>query len=246
MSHREYYLEPEESGLRAFGQGLNQKELEQLSQDLNHALEEWFRPGAKPERDWDKLMLHVCCGPCAEFPLAVLQRYGGVEAAVFSNPNIHPLPEYERRLEYARLLMEDAGIPFSEASTSSEERWRAFPNESKSAHCRACYPIRMHLAAAACAEHGCDAFTTTLAVSPYQNYELLTQAGHAAAKNFGVRFIELDFRPGYRIGQRMARADRLYRQRYCGCIYSLKESNYAQKIATDLNLTLADLPDRKP
>lgn len=238
-------LNPENTGLEAYGQGLNEKELIRLADDLDHALAEWFAPGAQPARSWDKLMLHVCCGPCAEFPVAVLKRYGGLEAAIFSNPNIHPLPEYERRLLYARLLMEDAGVPFYEADESSEARWRSFPVESKTAHCKACYPIRMQLAAAAAAEQGCDAFTSTLAVSPYQDYELLTRAGHQAAKRFGIKYVELDFRPGYRIGQRMARADRLYRQRFCGCIYSLGESDFVEKIAADLSLSAADLPDRR-
>lgn len=246
MSELVKALNIEEQGLDSYGSGLHPNELSRLENDLQEALDAWFVEGVNPERTWDKLLLHVCCAPCAEFPLEVLKRYGGLEVALFANPNIHPQLEYDRRKSYAEALMAANDLPMIEVGNSEEERWRSFPQKSKCAHCRACYPIRMDLAARTAKEHGADAYTTTLAVSPYQDHELLLAAGEQAAKRHGVTFIPFDFRPGFRIGQRMARAHQIYRQKYCGCIYSLGESDYSEKIARDLNLTHSELPDRTP
>lgn len=93
-------------------------------------------------------------------------------------------------------------------------------------------------------ENDFPAFTSTLFVSPWQDHEALKQAAEEAAEHYGIRFEYRDFRPGYRQGQEMAKADELYRQRYCGCIYSLGESNYKEKILKQLDLSADAIPTR--
>lgn len=237
-------IHPEADGLTAYGQGLTDEELEQLDQQLTDLIDAWFAPGANPERSWDRMLLHICCGPCATFPLEILKRYGGVEGAVFYNPNIQPEAEFQRRFDYARLVMEAEGIALTLLGGSDEALWRSWSDRTKTEHCGRCYGLRMKRVAAFAKEHGYDAFGTVLTVSPYQDYARLTQAGHVAARSEGIRFIELDYRPGYRVGQLLARRDRLYRQKYCGCIYSIKESSFETKICKDLKLEPAELPVR--
>ncbi len=120
----------------------------------------------------------------------------------------------------------------SEKSEVRSERWDAAESHcllptayvqlpAPSPHrCRYCYLLRLHNAARAAKEEGFDAFTTTLLISPYQNLELLKRIGEELQAKVGVRFLYEDLRPGYRESRRMAKELNLYRQKYCGCLYS--------------------------
>lgn len=198
------------------------------------------------ERPEDEILLHICCAPCAEFPLKALREEGFKVDGFFVNPNIHPQEEHEKRLENVRLFSEIKDITIAVDSLYQEDRWRAFPTESKQAHCLSCYSLRMDLAARYAAAHGYQYFTTALLVSPWQNQEAIIAAGERAAKRHGIKFLVRDFRDGYREGQEMAREDGLYRQKYCGCIYSLGETNskFRDRYLKEFNLELDDLPTR--
>ncbi len=190
------------------------------------------------------LLLHMCCGPCTEYPLEVLREEGFLVSGYFYNPNIQPQAELDRRLENVKILSEKKGFSVVYDDTCAEETWRNFASPHKSDHCRYCYYSRMYEVARFAKEQGFHRFTTSLLVSPYQNHELLIKAAEAAATHYGIEFLYRDFRPGYRQGQEMAKADGLYRQKYCGCIYSLGESNYQVKIMKQLNLTPDQVPAR--
>ena len=95
--------------------------------------------------------------------------------------------------------------------------------------CAHCYTIRLGTAAKYAADHGYDAFTSSLLISPYQNHELLKAVGETMGKKYGVEFYYRDFRPGFREGQAKAREMGLYMQKYCGCIFS-EEDRYSTKI----------------
>lgn len=95
--------------------------------------------------------------------------------------------------------------------------------------CAHCYTIRLGTAAKYAADHGYDAFTSSLLISPYQNHELLKTVGETMGKKYGVEFYYRDFRPGFREGQAKAREMGLYMQKYCGCIFS-EEDRYSTKI----------------
>ena len=93
-----------------------------------------------------------------------------------------------------------------------------------------CYDIRMDAVARFASENGYDSFCTTLLVSPYQQHETIIRTAEEKAEQYGVKFEYIDFRPGFRKGQNMARDIGLYRQKYCGCIFSLDESEFKEKI----------------
>lgn len=198
-------------------------------------------------RQADELLLHVCCAPCAEFPLKSLREEGFVVRGYFANPNIHPKEEHDKRLANVERFQEVKEIEIFVDPLYQEDRWRNFPSNDKKAHCLACYNSRMELAAKYAAEEGYLYFTTALLVSPWQDQDAIIKAGTAAAKRHGIEFLVRDFRDGYREGQEMAKEDGLYRQKYCGCIYSLGETNpkFRDRYLKEFNLFLEDIPKRK-
>lgn len=179
------------------------------------------------------LFLHVCCGPCAEWPVTSLMEEEFSITAFFYNPNIHPRFEHERRRENAARLMNLRGIPFLEDDSYMEDVWQSKAWEGGNRYpsrCEMCYDIRMKRTAQEAADRGFSAFSTTLLVSPYQDHEALVESAQRAALESGITFVYRDFRPGFREGQNMAREHGLYRQKYCGCILSLEESDFRDKI----------------
>lgn len=192
------------------------------------------------------LLLHTCCAPCAEFPLVQLREEFGIEpVSYYFNPNIHPLYENQRRLDTLREFSAKKSLELIVREDCDEERWRSFKSPKKEDHCRYCYGTRFAESARYAAEHGFKAFTSTLFVSPYQNVELMKKIGEDCAARYGIEFLFIDFRPGYRTGQEMAKADGLYRQRFCGCIYSLGESFFKKKILRQVGLEEEDIPGRE-
>ena len=170
-----------------------------------------------------KLLLHICCGPCATFPIQSLKEAGHSVHAFFYNPNIHPLPEYRLRLDSVKIVLEQTGI----AATLHEEydieeyfRRVAFREHDR---CAACYHLRLDRAARIAAHRGFSAFTTSLLVSPHQRHELIRDIGRSVGMEHGIEFYYEDFRPGWRETYGMSREMGLYRQKYCGCLYSEKE-----------------------
>ena len=145
-----------------------------------------------------KLLLHMCCAPCSIYPASVLKEEGMEFEGVFYNPNIHPIEEFD------------------------QGRWENF-KENGEKRCNMCYSTRLEKAAQFAAQNGFHAFTTTLLVSPYQKHDLIKEIGERFAQKYGLRFYYKDFRPGFRKGQQMAKEMGLYRQKYCGCIVSLRE-----------------------
>lgn len=176
-----------------------------------------------PEREGHRLLLHVCCGPCAIFPLSRLREQGLVPSGYFFNPNIHPYSEYLRRkdalAEFAR--REDWPVIFAAEYPLDEYFRRVVCREGE--RCRFCYALRVRQAARMARDGGFASFSTTLLVSPFQKHELIREAGEAAATEYGIPFHYEDFRPGFRGGVIRSRELGLYRQQYCGCIFSEKE-----------------------
>ncbi|MDR1920403.1 MAG: epoxyqueuosine reductase QueH [Candidatus Adiutrix sp.] len=171
----------------------------------------------------DTLFLHVCCGPCAAYPLERLLAESGRKLELwFYNPNIHPQSEFARRRDsFAFLaavhgLQADFSAPYEPAVFLAEFAQRPSPPE----RCRRCYALRLGRAAEEAAARGRRAFATTLAFSRRQKHELLIEEGLKAAAAHGLDFYYEDWRPGWRRGHEIARGLGLYRQNYCGCVYS--------------------------
>lgn len=179
----------------------------------------------------ESVLIHACCGPCAEWPLSELSGEGMDLSVLFYNPNIHPKFEWERRKSNLELLTRLRGINLIIDDEYSEDLWtdNAYKGKYES-RCHMCYDIRMKRAAIEAKTRGFSAFTTTLLVSIYQKHELIIEAADKASAEAGIPFLYRDFRQGYRKGQQMAKEDGLYRQKYCGCILSLDESVYKDKI----------------
>lgn len=176
-----------------------------------------------------KLLLHCCCAPCSVMPIRLLRAAGVEPATFFYNPNIHPYREYKMRRNTFREYMEAERLSFAMLDDYNMEEFLRGVAAEPSARCGFCYRLRLRETARFAAEHGFDAISSSLLVSPYQKHELIRQEGEKAAAEFGLEFYYQDFRPYFREGQEIARERGLYLQGYCGCIYSEKERYFKPK-----------------
>lgn len=169
------------------------------------------------------ILLHVCCGPCSIYPLQKLAESGHSVSGFFYNHNIHPYQEYQRRLTAVREFAETKELAMIYRDEYNLEEFLSAVAQNPAARCNYCYFSRLDAAAQKAAELGFDAFTSSLLYSRYQNHESIRTAGERAAERHGVSFYYEDFRPGWQEGIRISKEMGLYRQQYCGCIYSEKE-----------------------
>ncbi len=168
----------------------------------------------------NQTLLHCCCGPCATHTVNRLREEGFQVTAFWYNPNIHPFTEHRSRLEAMRTLAQLMELPLIvEYGYDMIAYFRAVVGHEKE-RCGDCFKMRLRRTAAVAREKGFTSFTTTLLISPYQKHELLREVGETAAKEQGIDFHYEDFRTGFRESQRLSREPNLYRQKYCGCIYS--------------------------
>lgn len=168
-----------------------------------------------------QLLLHTCCAPCLLYPLERLRQGGFQVTGFFYNPNIHPCVEYANRKKALEALSDAAGVKVVYPAYAPAEFFQAVNlNENNPGRCEICWRLRLSETARCAKEKGFEYFSTTLLVSPYQDQELLKQIGRAVAKAEGVTFYYEDFRPGFRKAHEQARAQGIYCQKYCGCIYS--------------------------
>ena len=167
-----------------------------------------------------RILLHICCGPCAIVPMRELLAEGHEVAGAFVNPNIHPFREFELRLEAARQAADAFGVEMvHEDAYGLTEFLRAVVG-SEDERCPICYAMRLDRVAAIAASSGFDGFSTSMLVSTQQDHEAIRRAGEAAAASHGVEFVARDFRPMVMEGVRASKEMGLYRQQYCGCVYS--------------------------
>ncbi len=174
-----------------------------------------------------KIVLHICCGVCAAGVVERLASEGHEVHGLFYNPNIHPLEEYEKRLEAAYKVAKELNFPF-EAGPYTPEEWfeeTSFLEDEPEGgrRCAVCFKIRLGKAYLYLKEHKWDAFTTTLTVSPSKSADVINQVGQEIG---GDKFLMRDFkkREGFKRATELAKKWALYRQNYCGCIYSLRKS----------------------
>lgn len=170
-----------------------------------------------------RVLLHICCGPCATVPVPELRQEGFEVMGYYFNPNIHPYTEYTKRKEaleeFAR--QSDLKVIFDQKYNPVEYFQRIAYRESR--RCFMCYQLRLEQTAHIAKKGKFDYFTTTLLVSKYQKHQLIQDVGEAMAAKYGVPFLYRDFRPGFKDTGRLAREMGLYRQQYCGCLYSEME-----------------------
>ncbi|MDR1043517.1 MAG: epoxyqueuosine reductase QueH [Candidatus Adiutrix sp.] len=172
----------------------------------------------------EKLFLHVCCGPCAAYPLEWLrsQRPGMKLELWYYNPNVHPRGEFNRRRDSLAFLAAHHGlaVDFSAPYDARDFLAELGPNPRAPERCRLCYARRFELAAREAAARGHTALASTLAYSRRQKPDLIVEEGRRAAAAHGLDFFYEDWRSGWRRGHEIARELGLYRQNYCGCLFS--------------------------
>ena len=175
-----------------------------------------------------KTLLHICCAPCANQCIDSLRAEGLDVEGFFYNPNIHPFTEYRARRESVREYCKLVSLPLHERDEYALRPFLRAVAAEPEKRCATGYALRFEAAAAFAEQQGFEAFTSSLFISPYQNFDLMAETAEAAAARHGVRFLLRDFRPLFRTGQARARELGLYMQKYCGCIYS-EEERYRKK-----------------
>lgn len=179
--------------------------------------------GGKP-----RLLLHACCAPCST---AVLERLASEYeiTGYFYNPNIHPSNEYIARLVEAREYYGRRGISLL-AEEYDEDSWHDLvrgheADPERGERCTICYRMRLERTARKALELGMDIFGTVLTISPHKDAARINALGNEIAKNCGIEFLAADFKKkeGYKRSIELSRKSGLYRQDYCGCVYSRRQ-----------------------
>ena len=187
--------------------------------------------------DKKKLLLHSCCGPCSTAVIERLVDSGEYDITVFYyNPNITDRDEYElRKREQMRFLGEysvekDLNLGFIEGDWDPELFFacaKGLEDEPEGgARCKKCFVLRLEKTADLAKEKGFDCFDTTLSVSPYKNYDVISAIGAALSEKYGVEYLSGNYKKtdGYRRSVELSKAYGLYRQHYCGCEFSKRAS----------------------
>ena len=169
------------------------------------------------------VLLHICCAPCANRPIASLQEQGHEVTGFWYNPNIHPFTEYRSRRNTVRDYLAEIGVKLIEQNDYALRPFVRAVAEDIAHRCVKCYEMRLFETAKTAKEQGFDAFTSSLFISPYQNHGLMMEVAQRAAEEYGVQFLYEDFRPLFREGQDFAREHGFYMQKYCGCVFSEEE-----------------------
>jgi predicted adenine nucleotide alpha hydrolase (AANH) superfamily ATPase len=168
------------------------------------------------------ILLHVCCGPCGTYPVRRLREQEFDVTAFWYNPNIHPHSEHERRRRALAQLAAVEELPILEWPEYGMVGFlrAVVGREVFRERCRICYRLRLERTAQMAREKGFDAFTTTLLISPYQDEAMILSIGEDVGEKAGVPFYYERFRSGWSERGRLAKELGLYRQDYCGCVYS--------------------------
>ncbi len=197
-----------------------QKELEKIIDEI------------KNKNEHPSLLLHACCAPCSSYCLEYLTEFFDI-TVFFYNPNIYPEKEYEKRVEEIERFISEKEFS-SQVSLikgdfipsdfySCVKGYEKYPEGSE--RCFRCYELRLRETAKKAAEGSFDYFTTTLTISPLKNAQKINEIGERLAIEYGVKHLPSDFKKknGYKRSTELSREFNLYRQNYCGCVFSVNE-----------------------
>jgi predicted adenine nucleotide alpha hydrolase (AANH) superfamily ATPase len=175
-----------------------------------------------------KLLMHTCCGPCSIYPVQVLRDDRCDVMGFFYRSNIHPFTECMRREETLKNYAESIALKLIYQEGYPMEAFLRNVAFRESERCTYCYHDRLTTTAAFAKKGKFDAFTTTLLYSRFQKHDQIRSIGEAVGKSAGVPFFYRDFREGWKTGIEESRRLGMYRQPYCGCIFSEKERYHRQ------------------
>lgn len=180
-----------------------------------------------------RMLLHVCCAVCASHVLNLISKEFDI-TVFYYNPNIYPKEEYEKRLKELKKLVNVLGlendVEIVEGEYETEKYYEVcskYKDEKEgSVRCNECFYLRLKKTAEYAKEHGFDMFATTLTISPHKNSKLINQIGEEIEKEIKVHFVKSDFkkREGFKKANELCMKYDIYRQNYCGCIYSKREA----------------------
>ena len=192
-----------------------QKELDKLTESLE------VRP---------RLLLHACCAPCCTYVAVYLREF--FEITVFYyNPNTHPAAEYEKRLDALRTLADHFSFPLIEGDYNPKvffDRVKGMEQAPEGGErCGECFRIRLEETARKAKEMGFDFFCSTLSISPHKNAPLINAIGEELGERYGIKHLPNDFKKknGFFRSTELSKELGLYRQDYCGCVYSMRQEN---------------------
>lgn len=176
-----------------------------------------------------KILVHLCCAPDALYVMSLLQEsYEPI--GYFYNPNIHPSKEYQLRLEETQKVAETLNFELIE-EIYEDSRWHEMTNKfkdepEKGRRCDICYAMRLEKTARKASELGFEKFATVMSLSPWKKADVLNRTGKMFAQRYGIDFLEADFKKkdGFKKSIELSKHHHLYRQHYCGCLYSLQET----------------------
>lgn len=202
-----------------------------MANRINYQLEMEKVLASLPAEAKPKLLLHACCAPCSSAVLERLREHFSI-TILYYNPNIYPPQEYHRREQELERFLQDAGmsgISLIELPYDPQEFYTAVKGleaePERGERCTVCYRLRMEQAARYAAAHGFDWFTTTLSISPVKDPVRINQIGQELAQKYGVAHLPSEFRKknGYKRSLELSAEYGLYRQDYCGCVFSVRK-----------------------
>lgn len=194
--------------------------------ELDKVLKELTLKNEKP-----KLLLHVCCAPCSSYVLEYLTKYFDI-TVFYYNPNISSKEEYDKRYNEEKRFVTEYPFPYEIKVINGkydndlfESTIKGLENEKEGGkRCFKCYRLRLEESAKYAKENNFDYFTTTLTISPYKNSQVLNEIGHELSEKYDIKYLYSDFKKknGYKRSIELSHIYNLYRQDFCGCVYSVR------------------------
>jgi len=166
------------------------------------------------------ILIHACCAPCLTYTYEYFkENFSEDPSVLWFNPNIHPFKEYEKRLGSLKKYQGEMDIEIIYKDNYDLENFLEGAL-GKNPRCQFCYRLRLSKAAEVAKENGFNAYTTTLTISPYQDHDLIKKIGREEGEKIGIEFIYVDLTDGFYKSHDIADEMDLYKQGYCGCIFS--------------------------
>ncbi|MBU1341379.1 MAG: epoxyqueuosine reductase QueH [Proteobacteria bacterium] len=175
-----------------------------------------------------KLLLHTCCAPCSIYPVKVLREMDMDVMGFFYRHNIHPFQECQKRQAALELYSQSIELKVIFQKDYRIEKFLQSIVFREKDRCRYCYYARLEATALVAKKGNFNAFSTTLLYSRFQNHDCIRETGEAIAKKYGLKFFYQDFREGWKFGIETSKRLNMYRQQYCGCIYSEKDRYFKE------------------
>ena len=200
-----------------------------FQKEMDKLIEQNLKDGIPPS-----LLLHSCCAPCSSYVLEYLSQFFNI-TVLYYNPNISPKDEYLYRLQEEKRLISEMKfknpVKILDCDYNADEFFVVAKGLEKEPEggkrCEKCFDLRLDFTAKTAKENNFDYFATTLTISPLKNANLINQIGESLAEKYNVKYLSSDFKKkeGYKRSITLSKEYNLYRQNYCGCIYSKVESN---------------------